>query len=441
MIYRARWVIPRVGEELENGEVLVRDGAITEVGANLAGALPDEELRDLGQCVLLPGFVNAHSHIEYTHSRGVADALNLWEWIDAVGFGLRRKPDHDTVALSAALGAAECALSGITCLADSTFTGAAAEAMRSVGLRGIAYREIFGQRTGADYEARFAEVLDEARCAQARCSPLIRVGISPHSIYTSNRELIGLCAEACSELGIPIALHLAETSAETGYAMYGTGPISDWRRRLGFDPMVSGLTPVRYARKIGLLKEGVCLAHCVHLSEDEVELVAESGAGVAHCPRSNGYLGAGAAPAPSMFRAGVRVGLGTDSAGSCLNIDMFEEMRFALGIHRAVAKDASVITAKDVLRAATIGGAEALGLAESIGTLDPGKRADIVAVDLSDRLPGEDLYLSIVRRSPANVTLVVVDGAEIAREGRLLTVDVNECRENLRAALEKEANG
>lgn len=441
MIYRARWVIPRVGEEFENGEILVRNGAIAEVGSNLAGAHSDEEVRDLGECALLPGFVNAHSHIDYTHSRGAADALNLWEWIDTVGFGPRRKPDYGAVALSAALGAAECALGGITCLGDATFTGAAAEAMQSVGLRGIAYREVFGQRMGADYEARFAEALNELMDARSRCSPLVRLGISPHSIYTSNHELLNLCAETCTKLRIPVAVHLAETSAEAGYALCGSGPIADWRRGLGFEPMASGLTPVRHAAEAGLLREGVCLAHCVHLSEDEVELVARSGVGVAHCPRSNGYLGAGVAPAPSMLRAGVRLGLGTDSAGSCLTIDMFEEMRFALGVHRAAAKDAGVITAKDVLRAATVGGAAALGLADSIGTLDSGKRADIVAIDLSDRLPGEDLYLSIVRRSPANVALVVVDGVEIAQRGRLLTLDIRSCRENLRAALDKEING
>lgn len=199
--------------------------------------------------------------------------------------------------------------------------------------------------------------------------------------------------------------------------------------------MVSGLTPLKHAAAAGILRAGVCLAHCVHISDEELGILAESGAGVAHCARSNAYLGAGIAPVPAMVAAGVPVGLGTDSAASCHTADMFEEMRFVVGIHRAAAKDAEVITAKEVLRLATSGSAQVLGLDQDIGTLEPGKRADFIAVGVSDAMPGEDLYLSLIRRGPKDIRLVVVDGCEIAKDGVLLTVDIDECRRALQGAL------
>ncbi|OFX16649.1 MAG: hypothetical protein A2Z18_10250, partial [Armatimonadetes bacterium RBG_16_58_9] len=346
MIYRAKYVLPMDGRVIDDGEVLVQDGEIRGVGEGLINAHPSEELCELPDCALLPGFVNAHSHIDFTTSRNAHNGLNLWDWLDRVSYNKLRKPVYDQVLDSAVTGASELARSGVTCLGDCSPTGAAAEAMTQVGLRGIVYREIFGQSMGADYRAKFEQAIEEARDLQSRQSPLVQIGISPHAIYSSNREVLELTAATYAELNIPVAVHAAETEAERDYSLSGTGPIAEWRRTLGYEPMVTGLTPVRYLEDVGLLRKGVYLAHCVHVSDEEIDLIARSGTGVAHCARSNAYLGCGVAPVPKLIRSGVCMGLGTDGPASCLTLDFFDEMRFALAIHRALAKDAGVITAK-----------------------------------------------------------------------------------------------
>lgn len=437
MIYKAKYILPMDGRIIEDGEVLVEDGAICGVGCGISDLHPHEKICDLGNAAILPGFVNAHSHIDYTLSRNACDGLNLWDWIGHVGFRKGRIPEHETVLASAMLGAAECVSTGITCLGDSSFTGIAAEAMESVGLRGIVYREIFGQSMGEQYEEKFQYALDAVFAEQAKSSQRLKIGLSPHSVYTTSEHVFKLCAKTCADLGVPVSLHLAETQAEIDYLMHGTGPIAQWRRQLGYEPMIKGLTPASYLNEIGLLRKGVCLAHCVFVSDEEIELIATSEASVAHCPRSNAYLGTGIAPLTKLMASNVTLGLGTDSAGSCMRLDFFEEMRFALGIQRAASKDAAVVMAKNMLEQATIDGAKALGLSDITGSLEVGKRADMIAVGLSGMLPGEDIYLSIISCSPSDVLLAIVDGEEIAGNGRPEKVDIDECRAVLMKCMEQ----
>lgn len=413
MIYRARYVLPMDGSLIEDGEVVVEGDRIAVVGPRQARTKPGEGVRDLGDVVLMPGFVNAHTHLDYTASRASEDGLNLWDWIDQVGFRAGKTPDYSLLLESATDGAVECARSGVTCVGDSTFSGAAVQAVESVGLRGVVYREAFGQSMGVAYPERFASLLQEVRRTQAQVSSRVTIGVSPHTVYTSNRGLLELCARVCAEEGIPVAIHLAETRAETDYLVDGAGPLADWRKKFGYAAMAAGMRPGRYLHEIGLLRKGVCLAHCVHLDDEEIDLIAASGASVAHCARSNALLGAGVAPVAAMEAAGVCVSLGTDSSASALSLNFFEEMRFAMAIRRAVAEDAAAVTAKHVLRQATLGGAEALGLARSVGSLEAGKKADMIAIDASAILPGEELYLAVLSRSPDDVLLVLVDGRTV----------------------------
>jgi len=427
-IYRAKYVLPISADVMEDGEVLVEGGRIREVGRGIAARHPSVAVRDLGRAALLPGFVNAHSHIDYTLSRNRYDGLNLWEWINKVGFRKGKVPEQELILASARLGAALCAASGITCLGDCSFSGTAVEAIGEIGLRGVVYREIFGQSMGEKYPEKFARAVDEAAELQSRAGKGIRVGLSPHTAYTTNAEVLKLCAKSCAEVDMPIALHLAETRAEAEYTMTGTGPIADWRHELGYEPMVKGLSPAQVAREAGLLRRGVSLAHCVHLSKDEVALIAASGASVVHCPRSNARLGAGVAPILQLRKAGAVIGLGTDSAASCGELDFFDEMRFALSLHRAVREDASVLSAKDVLEMATAGGAAVLGIAD-VGRLEPGMRADMIAVDVSGVLPGEDVCLAVLSRRPADVRLVMVDGESVEVDLEARTRELRELME------------
>ncbi|MCE5323804.1 amidohydrolase family protein [bacterium] len=433
MIYKAAHLITISGDPIKQGEILIKDGIICDLGVGLSKKYPDEPISDYNNCAILPGFVNAHSHVDYTWSRNQYDALNLWDWIGRVGYKSGRQPDYNAALDSAIYGSAECACSGITCLGDSTFTGAAAEAMSLIGLRGTAYCELFGQSMGDNYVQDYAIMLDNIYALKTKSSAIVGVGLSPHTVYTSNMEVLELCAGSCADKGIPIALHLAETHAEADYTMYGTGPIAEWRKRLDRPPMITGLSPTLTLQKSGLLRKGVSLAHCVHVSDEEIELIAHSGASVVHCPRSNAYLGCGIAPATKFMAAGAAVGLGTDSEGSCMRFDFFEEMRFALAIARANRQDAAALTANDILRLATIGGAETLGLDKLVGTIEVGKRADIIAIDLSDTLPDEDLFLAVISRSPSDVTMVMVDGVEIVKGGRPVKIDMDEYKSKLSA--------
>ena len=417
-------------DSVENGEVWVEDGRIREVGQGIASAHPDVRVNDLGDAALLPGFVNAHSHIEYTLSRNAFDGLNFWDWIESVGFRRDQTPPREAMLASARLGASLCLSSGVTCFGDCSYSGIAAEALDGLGVRGVVYKEIFGQSMGADYPARVALAIDAIRRLQSRLSERVRVGISPHAVYTTNIEVLRLCAESCAKLDIPVGIHAAETRAEAEYTMDGTGPIVAFRRRQGAEPMVSGVRPVRVLEEAGLLCNGVTLAHCVHLTPDEIDLIAASGAGVAHCPRSNAYLGAGVSPFAALRDAGARMGLGTDSAASCLRLDFFEEMRFAVGVHRAVAEDAGAVLAKEILKLATAGGANALGLGDEIGRLTAGMRADMIAVDTSDMLPGEDVHLAVLSRTPEDVILRLVDGTPVE-------CDVEACAVELREMLKR----
>lgn len=414
IIYRASHVLPMgEAEVIENGEVWVEGGRIREVGLGIGTAHPHVPVRDLGRAALLPGFVNAHSHVEYTFSRAPRDGMSFWDWLDAVGLRRDRTPPRELLTASARLGVELCALSGVTCFGDWSYSGVAAETIDAFGARGVVCKELFGQSMGEDYVARVRSIVDEAHDLRNRLSNRITMGVSPHSVYTTNSEVFKLCAELCAERQMPVGVHIAETDAEAQYTLSGTGPIADLRRRQGYEPMVSGTRPLRILESAGLLREGTILAHCIHLADDEINLIAESGASVAHCPRSNAYLGEGVMRLRRMQRAGVRIGLGTDSAASCLTLDFFEEMRFALGVHRACAEDAGTLLAKDVLKLATAGGAEVLGLQGEIGRLEPGMRADMIAVDLAGMSREEDVYSAVISRSPADVRLRLVDGDEL----------------------------
>ncbi len=410
VIYRADYALPMDGSEpIQSCEIWVQNGRIRDIGQSIAKRHPQIPIYDLGCAVILPGFVNAHSHIEYTLSRNRHDALNLWQWLDAVGFRGQKRPTMEIITASARLGAAESAFSGITCTADSSFSGIAAYALDEIGVRGIVYKELFGQSMGDDYGRLFSDVIDDVRRLHYDTSDRINIGISPHSVYTSNIEVLRLCADA----GLPIAIHLAETPAEELYTLNGSGPLSDWRKSLGYDAPGGIGSPNQILKNAGLLREGVTLAHCVHVHKDEIAQIAESGAGVAHCPRSNAYLGAGIFPVRDFQFNGAKIGLGTDSSASCIRMDFFEEMRFALAIHRAQAQDAAALTAQSVLELATSGGATTLGLEDEIGQLKVGMRADMIAVDLVRSLPCEDIYLSVISKTPDDIVLRLVDGVNL----------------------------
>jgi cytosine/adenosine deaminase-related metal-dependent hydrolase len=391
-VYSADWVLPIEGEPIEDGAVAVDDGRIAAVGT--ADELGEGTRFD--DSVIVPGFVNAHSHLEYAVYGGFGDGLAFGPWIRLHIERKGRIAWEEFVAI-ARLGAAECLRSGITTIADASFSGASAYVAGELGLRGIVCLELFG--------ADLAQ-LDEAhakRSAFERGS--IRVGLSPHAPYSASPDLY---REAYRETAVPVITHLAESDDEVQYMLAGTGPIA------AITEIPSpGLTPVRYLAREGLLRPATIAAHCVKVDADEIALLAEHDVAVAHCPRSNAILGCGIAPLRELLGAGIRVGLGTDSPASTPSFDFFDETRAAVYAARARAESPEALSAKDALTLATLGSASALGLEEEIGSLAPGKRADFTVVSLAGApyLPWEDPAVAVVfGGSPDRVLLTVVDG-------------------------------
>jgi len=396
-VLSADWVLPIEGPPIEHGAVVIEDGRIAAVGTSdeLGSGLHYDD------AVLLPAFVNAHSHIEYAVYAGFGDSLlDFAEWIRLHTERKRRIGWEEYVAI-ARLGAAECLRSGIATIGDCSFSGAAAVAMDELGLRGIAYLEVFG----ADPDDALAQFEELRSRAAAHFNERVLLGVSPHAPYSISAEVY----RACTELGLPLATHISESESEMRYLLDGGGA---WETIPWLvDP--PGTTGTRLLAREGLLGPHVLTAHCVVVEPDEIALLAEHDVAVAHCPRSNAYVGSGIAPLREFRQAGLRVGVGTDGVSSTPSQDYFDELRAVVAMARARERRPDAMTAAQALRLGTLGGARALGLASEVGSLAPGKRADIVAVSLaaSPYWPAEDPAASVVfGGSPDRVLATFVDG-------------------------------
>ena len=291
-VVSADWVVPVEGEPIADGAVAVGDdGRIAALGT--AADLGEGER--FGGCVVTPGFVNCHSHLEYAVYAGFGDGLPFSSWI---GLHVARKGllDLDEMRAIATDGAHQCLRSGITTVGDCSFAGAAAEAAAETGLRAIVYLEVFGRDQSA--LERFVELRERV---EPVLSGRVRLGVSPHAPYTCTLELY----RECAALGLPVATHLAESVAERAFLVDGSGDWSSFAHMLVPPP---GTTGIRMLAAAGLLGPDVTAAHCVDVEPDEIALLAGSGIGVAHCPRSNGLLGCGVAPLRDLLEAGIPVG-------------------------------------------------------------------------------------------------------------------------------------
>jgi len=393
----AGWVIPVDGPPIADAFVAWEDGRIVEVG-------PGRAERHYDDALILPGLVNAHSHLEYAVYAGFGDGLAFGGWLTDHIARKRRLEGDDMVAI-ARLGAAESLASGITTTADYSFSGAAATAANDLGLRAIVYLEVFGG-DAAEAERRF----DGLR-SQVDETELVRIGISPHAPYTCSVDVYRYCLS----LGIPVGTHLAESDGENEWLEHGTGPLAAAR---------DVLVPPSGRRAVGTLTDvlgpELLCAHCVTVEEHEIAELAAADVPVAHCPRSNALLGCGVAPLTALRAAGIRVGLGTDSPASTPSFDAFDELRAALAAARARERRSDALDAAGALRLATLDAARALGLEADIGSLSPGKRADLTVVSVAGSAydPVEDPSVAAVYGgTPSGVLETIVDGKTRYHQG------------------------
>ena len=385
----ADWVLPVDGPPIAGGRVRWENGEIVEVG-------PGRAERHYADAAIVPGFVNAHSHLEYAVYAGFGDGASFGTWIRTHVERKRRLASGDMVAI-ARCGVADSFRTGITTTADYSFSGAGAIAAAELGLRATVYLEVFADDP-EDARRRFEE-----KRALVEETALVTIGVSPHAPYTCSLETYRWCLS----LGIPVGTHLAESAAENEWLEHGTGALQD----------LPVLVPPTGKRAVATLEpvlgpELLC-AHCVEVSADEIALLAERNVPVAHCPRSNALLGCGVAPVTAMRAAGIVVGLGTDSPASTPSFDVFEEMRAAVYAARALERRPEALLATDALHLATGEAARALRIDGRVGTLTPGKRADLAVVSLagSPYHPVEDPAAAVVfGGSPERVLETIVDG-------------------------------
>jgi 5-methylthioadenosine/S-adenosylhomocysteine deaminase len=396
-VLSADWVLPVEGPPIEDGAVAIEDGRIAAVGT----------VDELGtgtrydDAVILPGFVNAHTHLEYAVYGGFGDALtDFAEWI-RLHTERKWRIDWDEYVDIARLGTAQLLASGVTTVGDCSYSGAAAVAAAELGLRGVVYLEVFGSAP-ADALAHFRKLRERVAPFE---SDRVRIGVSPHAPYSVSASVY----RACAELDLPIATHISESESEVRYLQDGGGAWSSipWL----VEPV--GTTGTRLLAREGLLGPNVLAAHCVVVDDEEIQILAEHDVAVAHCPRSNAYVGCGFARLRELRAAGLRVGLGTDGVSSTPSHDFFDELRTAVMVARGRERRPDALTASGVLELATLGSATALGLQQEVGSLVPGKRADVTIVSLADSsyLPWEDPASAVVfGGAPERVVATFVDG-------------------------------
>lgn len=429
-LYRAGWLMPVTAPVLVDGGLVVAGGRIVAVGPaeDLARAHPGADVVDLGRAIVMPGFVNCHSHLEYTTFRGILDDAEFGDWILQL-VDIKASLTPDEYLDSARLGVAESVASGITTVADTSYTGLSLKAAGEAGLRGRVYLEVYGI-DDARLDDTLARIDSRLEASRAMASRRFDVGLMAHAPYTVSSRLYEAIAERSRAEGFRVASHVAESRHELTYVRAGSGKFAhDFREKLGWERMLVqpyGVSPVKYLQQWGVFSSGFLAVHCTLATVDDIRILRAKDAAVAHCPKSNAKLGCGVAPLGDMLHQGVRVGLGTDSPAASNTMDMFEEMRTMLLLHRATERDVTVLDAERCVRLATLGGAEALGLDGEVGSLEPGKAADFIAVDVSRSrfAPISNPYSALVYgANQDDVFLTVVDGRVLYRDRVFTALD------------------
>jgi 5-methylthioadenosine/S-adenosylhomocysteine deaminase len=418
MLLTARYVLPVATPHIVNGAVLVRDDRIVEIGdiEHMRQLHPDEPVRDFGLAALMPGFVDLHTHLEYTAMRGLVDDLPYSKWKLQVMQRERLFSSQDWDD-SACLGALEALQSGITTVADITDTGSSGHAASGSGLRAIIFRQVATMDRKKVDEVMKRAVADISAWRETSDSALVTVGIAPHAPYSCHPELFSRVAEYAMD-GTPVAIHLAGSVEEYQFVKYGSSMLAiDVRDSYSADApawLPTGVSPVRYVLQWGLFDvPNIMAVHCTQVDADDIDLLAEKNISVAHCPRCEAKLAMGVAPIERFLRAGLRVGIGTDSPAASNSMDVFEEMRLGLLIQRANMGEDRFMSARQFVKMATLDAARALGMDDQIGSLEPGKQADIIAVDLSKshQIPTHYPYSALVHTAnQENVLATMVAG-------------------------------
>jgi 5-methylthioadenosine/S-adenosylhomocysteine deaminase len=412
---------------IQDAAIAVEHGRIVAVGPSveILRMYTALERVDAGGKLIIPGLINGHTHIPMTLFRGLADDLDLQDWLTKYIFPAEAKNvTEEFVRAGTRLGLAEMIRGGTTTYCDMYyFEDAIADETAKAGVRGVLGETVIDFPVADNKTNAEAMAYVERFVKKWQGNDLIVPAIAPHAPYTVSEEHLKAVRAFSDRTGAPIVTHISETKREVDDSI-----------------KAHGASPVDYLARIGFLSNRVIAAHMVWPSDGELEILKRAEVGVVHNPQSNMKLASGVAPVPKMMAEGLRVGLGTDGAASNNDLSMWEEMDTAAKLHKVISGDPKVMSAEQALELATIGGARALHLEKEIGSIEKGKRADLVLVnrDALNQIPLYNVYSDLVYATKASdVETVIINGKIVMRDRHLLTLDETAIKEGARVFREK----
>lgn len=398
---------------LENGFLVIRGDSISHMGTGGTPSIKAAKIIDAKGGLVLPGLVNGHTHAAMTLFRGLADDLPLMQWLENYIFPAERNMDAEFVHTGTLLALAEMILSGTTTFCDMyLFEEEVAKAAKKAGVRCLVGEVLYDFPSPNYGSVGKGLEYTESLIQKWRDDPIVSIAVEPHSLFTCTPELLMASNELALKHRVPLIIHVAETLNE----------VSEIKGKYA-------KTPIEHLDSLGLLGAHLIADHCVHLEPSDIKKMAERGVKVVHNPESNMKLASGIAPVPEMIKQGVTVGLGTDGCASNNNLDLFSEMDTAAKLHKVHAMDPTVVDAVTVLRMTTIEGARALGLQNITGSLEIGKKADVIVID-THKPHLTPMYNAashlVYAASGSDVTHSVINGQLVMEDRKLLTLDLDE---------------
>src|SRR5580704_16708353 len=415
-IYSARYVVTMDAQHrlIDDGAIAIRGERIVGVGkrAGIEQQFQARQHVNRPDALLMPGLINTHTHAAMSLLRGIADDLHLQEWLEKYIFPAEAKNvTPDFVLWGTRLACLEMMLSGTTTFVDMYyFEDRVAQATKEAGMRGVLGETILKFKSPDSATPADALALTEKFLQQYKGDPLIVAAPAPHAIYTNDDATLRATRKLADKYGVPLIIHLSETKRENDDAL-----------------QTRGMTPTKLLQILGVLDGPTIAAHAIWVDDADMQILKTHGTGIAHCPSSNMKLASGIAPVVKQLALGIPVGVGTDGpAGSNNDFDLMEEMNLAANLQKVSTGDPTVLNAEQAVAMATILGARVAGLEKEIGSLEPGKRADLIALrlDRPHAVPLYNVYSQIVYAlKGSDVQDVVVNGRPIVRDGRSLTLD------------------
>ncbi len=398
---------------IENGYLCIRGDTISHVGESYKKSFQATKVIDADGGLILPGLINGHTHAAMSLFRGLADDLPLMDWLNNYIFPVESKMDGDFVYTGTLLACAEMIMSGTTTFCDMyLFEDEVARAAQMAGMRCLVGEVLYDFPSPNYGPPEKGFEYTESLIKKWKDDALVSIAVEPHSLFTCNPDLLVAANEMAMKYNSPLVIHVAETLQE----------LSEIKERYN-------KKPVEHLQSLGLLGPKLIADHCVHLDERDIQILKEHDVKVIHNPESNMKLASGIAPVPEMLSQGITVGLGTDGCASNNDLNLFLEMDMAAKLHKIQSQDPTILDARTVIKMATIEGARALGLDSITGSLEPGKKADIIILDIKKPhlTPMYNPYSHIVYAAGGSeVNHVIINGQLVMEYRKLLTIDTKE---------------